>query len=191
VEQALALGGDLSAAFDDVSFPAYLVDVQGRIRGLNRAAIQLFGDTRGKFIWSVVAPDEREPVRERIARKLLSPTTTDVVASLRDVNGQLRRLDVSSTSLLDHDGRIVGVFGLMHELDVPPTREHADYHLSPRQRQVLGCLVAGASTDQMAERMQLAPSTVRNHVRGLLGALDVHSRVEAVALAVRENLVPT
>ena len=191
MEQASALGGDLSAAFDAVNFPAYLVDAQGRIRGLNRAAIEMFGDTRGKFIWSVVAPDDREPVRERIARKLLAPTTTDVLASVRDPEGKLRRVDVSSTSLLDRNGQIVGVFGLMRELAVPPGRDDHGYHLTPRQQQVLGCLVAGASTEQMAERMQLAPSTVRNHVRGLLHALHVHSRVEAVALAVREQLVRT
>lgn len=56
---------------------------------------------------------------------------------------------------------------------------------------MLRCLVAGASTAQMADRMQLAPTTVRNHVRGLFHALGVHSRVEAVALAVREQLVRT
>jgi PAS domain S-box-containing protein len=191
VEQAHVLGGDLSAAFDSVNFPAYLIDADGRIRALNRAAIELFGDTRGKFVWSIVSPDEREPIRERFARKLLEPSTTDFVTSVRDVTGHLRQVEASSTSLLDDQGHIVGVFGLMHVLDVPGTREHPEYHLTPRQRQVLGCLVAGASTAQMAERMQLSPDTVRNHIRGLLRALGVHSRIEAVAVALREKLVAT
>ncbi len=130
-------------------------------------------------------------MRERLARKLLAPSTTDFTTSVRDVHGDLHRVEGSSTSLLDGSGKIVGVFGLLRELDVPATCPHPEYHLTPRQSQILGCLVAGASTAQMAEHLQLAPDTVRNHVRGLLHALGVHSRVEAVALAMREKLVAT
>ncbi len=131
-------------------------------------------------------------MRERLARKLLSPSTTDFTTSVRDVHGNLHRVEGSSTSLVDGSGKIVGVFGVLHVLDdVPTACAHPEYHLTPRQSQILGCLVAGASTAQMAERLQLAPDTVRNHVRGLLRALGVHSRVEAVALALREKLVTT
>jgi DNA-binding NarL/FixJ family response regulator len=49
--------------------------------------------------------------------------------------------------------------------------------------------VRGHSTEQIASSLGIAPDTVRNHIRRLLRALGVHSRLEAVALAVRDGLV--
>jgi two-component system nitrate/nitrite response regulator NarL len=42
---------------------------------------------------------------------------------------------------------------------------------------------AGATTDQIADELHIARETVRNHVRGVLAELRVHSRVEAIAAA--------
>lgn len=159
------------------------------MRGLNRAALELAGDVRGRYVWSVVAPDDRVPAREQVARHILSPTHSEFATTLRDSEGRLHSVEVSSTSLLDPDGNVVGVFGLLRSIDVAPASDHPGYHLTPRQQQVLACLVAGASTAQMAEKLGLAPETVRNHVRGLLRAMGVHSRVEAVAQALRDGLV--
>jgi hypothetical protein len=62
------LGGDLGSALDAVAFPAYLVDREGRIRALNKAAIDLVGDVRGKLASSVVGGENRELVRQTIAQ---------------------------------------------------------------------------------------------------------------------------
>lgn len=159
------------------------------MRGLNRAALDLAGDVRGRFVWSVVAPDDRVSARERVARHLLSPTQSEFATTLRDSSGRLHSIEASSTSLLDPDGNVVGIFGLLRPIDVAPAVDHPDYHLTPRQQQILACLVAGASTSQMAEKLGLAPETIRNHVRGLLRSMGVHSRVEAVARAIRDGLV--
>jgi DNA-binding NarL/FixJ family response regulator len=56
-------------------------------------------------------------------------------------------------------------------------------HLTPRQLEVLKLLAEGCSTAQMAESLHLSTQTVRNHVRGVLRALSVHSRLAAVARA--------
>jgi DNA-binding NarL/FixJ family response regulator len=50
---------------------------------------------------------------------------------------------------------------------------------------VLRLLEHGRSTRQIAQQLHLSPETVRNHVRAVLRALGVHSRLEAVALARR------
>jgi two-component system response regulator DegU len=44
-------------------------------------------------------------------------------------------------------------------------------------------LERGRSTMQIAAELHLSPETVRNHVRHLLRAFGVHSRLEAVAVA--------
>jgi DNA-binding NarL/FixJ family response regulator len=60
-------------------------------------------------------------------------------------------------------------------------------HLTPRQSEVLRLLEHGHSTKQIAAELTLSQETVRNHVRHVLQALGVHSRLEGVALARREQ----
>jgi DNA-binding NarL/FixJ family response regulator len=54
--------------------------------------------------------------------------------------------------------------------------------LTPRERQVLDGLAAGASTPDLAARLGLSTSTVRSYVKAVLSKLGVHSRLEAVVL---------
>jgi two-component system, NarL family, nitrate/nitrite response regulator NarL len=62
-------------------------------------------------------------------------------------------------------------------------------HLTGREMEVLRRIVAGESTKQMAQSMQIAASTVRTYVQNILSKLGVHSRLEASAMAVRAQLV--
>lgn len=62
-------------------------------------------------------------------------------------------------------------------------------YLTPRERQVLGLLVEGASGKEMARRLALQPNTVRTHVQNVLTKLQVHSRLEAASTAVRLGLL--
>jgi len=61
--------------------------------------------------------------------------------------------------------------------------------LTTRQQEILGLIAAGLSNKQIAQRLGVALNTVRNHVRNTLAKLGAHSRLEAVATAVREGLV--
>jgi len=54
--------------------------------------------------------------------------------------------------------------------------------LTPRERQVLSYLAEGDSRNQIAERLNLTPNTVRTHLQNILAKLGVHSTMEAVAL---------
>lgn len=61
--------------------------------------------------------------------------------------------------------------------------------LTPRERAVLEGLVNGESTTALAERLGVRPATARTHVQNLLGKLCVHTRLEAVSLAVTHGIV--
>ncbi|HSL17253.1 MAG TPA: PAS and helix-turn-helix domain-containing protein [Methylomirabilota bacterium] len=61
--------------------------------------------------------------------------------------------------------------------------------LTRRELEVLRLLAEGMSTDEIAEQLTISPTTVRNHVSRCLAKLDAHSRLEAVALARRLDLV--
>ncbi|WP_327068525.1 response regulator transcription factor [Kitasatospora sp. NBC_01302] len=62
--------------------------------------------------------------------------------------------------------------------------------LTPREKQVLRCMVAGLGRQAVAERLYLSPHTVRTHMQNVLGKLGVHSTLAAVALARRAGVGP-
>ena len=71
---------------------------------------------------------------------------------------------------------------------VPRQRTPID-GLTPREQHVLRLLVDGCSTNEIVERMNVTPSTVRTHVQSIFVKMGVHSRLQAVALLSREGLL--
>jgi DNA-binding NarL/FixJ family response regulator len=61
--------------------------------------------------------------------------------------------------------------------------------LTPRERQLLQLLAEGLDDTAMAERLGISHKTVRNHMVHLLDKLGVHSRLQALVLAVHYGLV--
>jgi two-component system NarL family response regulator len=106
---------------------------------------------------------------------------------LLDSDGDRVQVDISSCALMQGH-RLVGVFGQISDVEEVPD-DPVPAHLTPRQSEVLRLLKRGRSTEQIAQELHLSPETVRNHVRHLLRALGVHTRLEAVAVARQEHLV--
>ena len=61
--------------------------------------------------------------------------------------------------------------------------------LTPRELEVLRALTEGLSTPEICDRLFIAPNTLRTHVQNIMGKLRVHSKLEAVAFALRHRLV--
>lgn len=61
--------------------------------------------------------------------------------------------------------------------------------LTDREREVLSQLAKGMRNDDIAAALFISPQTVQTHVRNLLAKLGVHSKLEAVAYAVRHGAV--
>jgi DNA-binding NarL/FixJ family response regulator len=57
--------------------------------------------------------------------------------------------------------------------------------LSPREKEILELLSRGAAYKEIGSRLSLSIHTVRMHIRGIYGKLQVHSRGEAVAKYLR------
>ncbi|MGK5531768.1 LuxR C-terminal-related transcriptional regulator [Streptomyces sp. URMC 129] len=84
--------------------------------------------------------------------------------------------------------------GVLRELH--RDRRHRSEHerliesLTPRELEVLRCMLAGLGRKAVAERLYLSPHTVRTHMQNVLGKLGVHSTLAAVALARRAGVPP-
>ena len=84
--------------------------------------------------------------------------------------------------------------GVLRELTT--TRKHRTESeqlvsaLTPREHEVLRCMVGGLGRKAVAERLFLSPHTVRTHMQNVLGKLGVHSTLAAVALARRAGVAP-
>lgn len=60
--------------------------------------------------------------------------------------------------------------------------------LSPRELEILRCIVHGASNKEIARELGIAETTVKIHVQHVLRKLDVSSRVHAAVLATTHGL---
>jgi NarL family two-component system response regulator LiaR len=68
----------------------------------------------------------------------------------------------------------------------PPSVGH---DLTEREREVLELMVEGLNNREIAERLIISNSTVKNHVSNIFSKLGTSSRTQAVALAVENKLV--
>jgi two-component system NarL family response regulator len=61
--------------------------------------------------------------------------------------------------------------------------------LTDRELQVLELASDGLTNRQIGRRLHISENTVKNHMRNILEKLHLHSRMEAVLYAVREELI--
>ncbi len=73
-----------------------------------------------------------------------------------------------------------------HQMTTP----QENYELTEREREVLELLVRGNDFRTIAEKLEVSFFTVRSHIRNIYAKLQVKSKSQAVAKAMRENIVP-
>jgi len=67
--------------------------------------------------------------------------------------------------------------------------EPSGAELTSRELEVLTLLAEGLANQAIAEKLTVSVHTVRNHVQNILTKLKAHSKLEAVAIAVRRGLI--
>lgn len=72
-----------------------------------------------------------------------------------------------------------------------PAADVGSILLTPREREVLALLAEGMSNPAIAGALYISERTVTTHLSRLYAKLDVSTRTEAIALAMRTGLVPT
>jgi DNA-binding NarL/FixJ family response regulator len=70
----------------------------------------------------------------------------------------------------------------------PVSDDHRE-RLTPREHEILTLLAQGLNHTEIATRLVITPGTVAKHIEHILVKLDVHSRAQAVAVALRNRLL--
>jgi len=67
--------------------------------------------------------------------------------------------------------------------------EAPNYNLTPREKEVLSCIVDGLAYKMIADKLNISYETVRSHVKKIYEKLHVASLTEAVSKAMKERIV--
>jgi DNA-binding NarL/FixJ family response regulator len=126
-----------------------------------------------------------EAIRAGASGYLLKDIPLDEVAeAVRAVHGGQSLISPSMA------GKLLTEFATLarRDQDEPPQQVPAP-KLTDREMQVLKLVARGMNNRDIAKELFISDNTVKNHVRNILENLQIHSRMEAVMVAVREKLI--
>ncbi len=78
---------------------------------------------------------------------------------------------------------------LRHRRHQESTERQRAGRLTPRQTEILQLLSDGIQPAEISDRLGMRPATLRTHVQNILTRLGAHSKVEAVAIAMRHGKI--
>ncbi len=127
-----------------------------------------------------------EAIRAGASGYLLKDIPLDEVAdTVRAVHGGQSLINPSMA------GKLLTEFAALAKRDEQEERaeELPAPRLTEREMQVLKLVARGMNNRDIAKELFISENTVKNHVRNILEKLQIHSRMEAVMVAVREKLI--
>jgi DNA-binding NarL/FixJ family response regulator len=80
---------------------------------------------------------------------------------------------------------------LRHRRDQDSSAEQRLARLTPREVEILQAMARGLPPDAIAHELGMSPHTLRTHTQNIITKLGVHSKLEALVLAIRHGRVAT
>ncbi len=126
-----------------------------------------------------------EAIRAGASGYLLKDIPLDEVAdTVRAVHGGQSLINPSMA------GKLLTEFAALARRDEEERAQEVPApRLTEREMQVLKLVARGMNNRDIAKELFISENTVKNHVRNILEKLQIHSRMEAVMVAVREKLI--
>jgi DNA-binding NarL/FixJ family response regulator len=107
-----------------------------------------------------------------------------------DVAGSVRR--AHRGEILHPEDEIEGALRrLRHRREQDSSVEQRLSRLTPREVQILQAMARGLPPDSIAGELKMSPHTLRTHTQNIITKLGVHSKLEALVLAIRHGRVQT
>lgn len=136
-------------------------------------------------ILMLTASDEEadlyESVKSGASGYLLKDSSIDEVA-------QAVRVVADGQSLIS-PSMAIKLIDEFKQMAKPERAQVGNTTLTERELEVLRHVAKGMNNREIAKVLSISENTVKNHVRNILEKLQLHSRMEAVMFAVRENLL--
>jgi two-component system NarL family response regulator len=143
-----------------------------------------------KIVMLTISDEEAdlfEAIRAGASGYLLKDIPLDEVAdTVRAVDGGQSLINPSMA------GKLLTEFATLARREAasePPEQRVPAPKLTDREMQVLKLIARGMNNRDIAKELFISENTVKNHVRNILEKLQIHSRMEAVMVAVREKLI--
>ncbi len=80
---------------------------------------------------------------------------------------------------------------LRHRRDQEDDAAQRLERLTPREVEILSHMAEGQTAEEITETLGMSPNTLRTHMQNVLTKLGVHSKMEALVLAIRHGKVST
>ena len=157
------------------------LDDQGVIVAANAAAEDFLGPCLGRRCCDVV-----------LARGSNRHLVCDVLCAQGAVRGELPSTERRRIKVRDRTVRLICATA-----DDSPTVRIIDDEveqgettsLSPREAAALALVAGGCSDDEIADALEVKPSTIKTHLRRARDKLGARNRAQAVALAIRSGCI--
>ena len=86
--------------------------------------------------------------------------------------------------------RVVNLVGALHELmQQAAVPDRKTFGLTPREMEVVGCIVEGCSNRDIAKQFSLSEETVKRHLSNIFDKTGVSTRLELAMFAIAHHLV--
>jgi DNA-binding NarL/FixJ family response regulator len=167
-----------------------LMDIRmPKISGIEAARLMKEVAPSAKIVMLTISDEEEdlfEAIRAGASGYLLKDIPLDELAdSVRSVHGGQSLINPSMA------GKLLTEFATLARRDAEgePAKHAPAPKLTDREMEVLRLVARGMNNRDIAKELFISENTVKNHVRNILEKLQIHSRMEAVMIAVREKLI--
>jgi DNA-binding NarL/FixJ family response regulator len=167
-----------------------LMDIRmPKITGIEAARQMKEVAPSAKIVMLTISDEEEdlfEAIRAGASGYLLKDIPLDELAdSVRAVYGGQSLINPSMA------GKLLTEFATLARRDSEdePAKHAPAPKLTDREMEVLRLVARGLNNRDIAKELFISENTVKNHVRNILEKLQIHSRMEAVMIAVREKLI--
>jgi DNA-binding NarL/FixJ family response regulator len=182
-QEAVQLAGEVvpDVVLMDIRMP--------KITGIEAARRMKEVAPSAKIVMLTISDEEEdlfEAIRAGASGYLLKDIPLDELAdSVRAVHGGQSLINPSMA------GKLLTEFATLARRDAEdePAKHAPAPKLTDREMEVLRLVARGMNNRDIAKELFISENTVKNHVRNILEKLQIHSRMEAVMIAVREKLI--
>jgi DNA-binding NarL/FixJ family response regulator len=166
-----------------------LMDIRmPKTSGIEAARAMKEAAPSAKIVMLTISDEEEdlfEAIRAGASGYLLKDIPLDEVAdAVRAVHGGQSLINPSMA------GKLLSEFATLARRDEEERPQQVPApKLTDREMEVLKLVARGMNNRDIAKELFISENTVKNHVRNILEKLQIHSRMEAVMIAVREKLI--